>query len=165
MFEHMNVTIIAAVAKNGIIGNGNRIPWDIPEDRMYFRKVTIGHVVVMGRRTFESIGHPLDERTNVVLSRRRDYTADGCIVIHDITCVMKLFKDNKIYVIGGGEIFRAFMPFAEWLYITHIDHEFEGNIYFPKISQDSWIEVSRRKGSMDTDYPYNYYFTVYRRIK
>ena len=155
------ISIIAAVAGNRIIGKENRLPWRLPADMEHFKRMTSGHTVIMGRKTFESIGNPLPGRKNVVLSKDANFKADGCRVIHSLDEALELAKDEEVFVIGGAELYAGFMDYAERLYITLIGEDFEGDVHFPKIDTDNWILVSKVKGARDEMNPYNYYFLTY----
>jgi len=159
----MNISITVAMDKNGLIGKNNALPWCLPEDLSYFRRITLGKIIVMGRKTFESIGKPLDERENVILTRDKNYYADECIVVNSFEEVINRYKEEEIFVIGGSEIYRQFLPIARRLYITKIEYEFQGDTFFPTIDYSQWKEISRKKGIRNMDNPYNYYFYVYER--
>lgn len=130
------ISIIAAVSKNGVIGRDNRLPWHISADLKRFRELTTGHVVIMGRKTFESIGKALPNRINIVVSRDEEFSAPGCIVCHSLEDALKLGqeRDDKIFVIGGEQIFREFINRASKLYLTLVEGEFEGDAHFPDYS-------------------------------
>ena len=138
------ITLIAAVAKNGVIGKANDLPWDIPEDRKRFRALTVGKVVLMGRKTYESIysrlGKPLPNRTNVVVTHNpRFQGAEGVLVFRSLEDALeKLRNETEICVIGGGEIYRQTMPLADRLEVTHVDQEVRGDVTFPTIDPKVW---------------------------
>ncbi len=132
------ISIIAAMDRNQLIGKENRIPWRIHEDLAYFRKVTMGHVVVMGRKTYESLNQPLDGRTNVILTHRQDYRADGCIIMHSVEEVLVKFPNEEVFIIGGAEVFKLFLPYAEKLYLTQIDNTYQGDTWFPEFDKSKW---------------------------
>lgn len=156
------INIIAAMAKNGIIGNKGQLPWKLAADMRHFVKVTSGFPVVMGRKTFESIGRPLKDRINIILTRDESYKRDDCLTINSIEEVVKEFKDKNLMVIGGEEIYRQFLPCADRIYLTYIDKDFEGDTSFPKFIDDGqWIKESEEKGVRDEKNPYDYYFQVY----
>ncbi|MFY9177159.1 MAG: dihydrofolate reductase [Caldicoprobacterales bacterium] len=160
------ISLIVAMDRNRLIGNNNRMPWRLPKDLAYFRQLTLGHTVVMGRKTFESIGKPLDGRKNIILTRNKEYFKEGCIIAHSIDEVFRdIRNESECFIIGGAEIYSAFLPYAEKLYITYIDHEFEGDTYFPQINNKEWEMVSRISGKRDYKNPYDYYFKVYKRKK
>jgi dihydrofolate reductase len=157
----MDIAIVVAMAKNRVIGKGGRIPWDLPADRARFKKLTLGHPVLMGRRTYESIGRPLPDRTNVVLTRNPDYVCEGCVVMHSIAQVLARFRAQRIFVIGGAEVFAQFLPLASELHVTLLDQEFAGDVYFPEIDPAVWVETRREQGQRDEQNPYDHVFLVY----
>lgn len=139
----MKLTIIAAIAKNGVIGAGGALPWHLPEDLRRFKELTLGKIILMGRKTFESIlarnGKPLPERTSIVITRQADYhVPDGVEVYPGLEEAFIAHADDEIFIIGGGEIFRQTMPRAKKLYLTYIDKVVEGDTYFPPIPRDAW---------------------------
>lgn len=161
--RHMDIAIVVAMAKNRVIGKGGYIPWDLPADRARFKELTLGHLVLMGRRTYESIGRPLPDRTNVVLTRNPNYVCEGCMVMHSIAEVLARFRDQKIFVIGGAEVFAQFLPLASELHVTLIDQEFVGDVHFPEIDPAVWVETGRKQGQRDEQNPYDHLFLVYER--
>lgn len=161
------ISIVAAVGKNRVIGNKGKIPWDIPEDLEYFEDLTIGSIVVMGRKTFESIGKPLSDRINIVLTKDKKYNLDGCLVANSIPEVFHYISiydfacgDLDVFVIGGGEIYREFMNFADRLYLTEIDYDFEGDVFFPNFDRKKWNLLFSQKGN---NKKYIYSFNIYER--
>lgn len=131
------IYIIAALSQNNQIGLNNQMPWHLPEDLHYFKTVTTGHTVIMGRKTFESIGHPLTNRKNIVLTQNPNFTPDGVQVIHTLKEALELCQElPEVFIIGGGEIYRAFMPFATKLYLTLIPKVIIGNTTFPDYQND-----------------------------
>jgi dihydrofolate reductase len=152
--------IIVAMDRNGLIGNGNRLPWHIPEDLAYFKRITLGHSIVMGRNTYESIGRALPFRKNYVLStHQRDY--DEVLSVDSIPKLTSfLAEDELVFVIGGREIFKQFLDVADFLYLTRIDAVFEGNIHFPEIDWKRWTLVSTEQ--VDTG-SIQLVFEIYRR--
>jgi len=143
----MTVTLVAAVAANGVIGRDGGMPWYLPGDLRHFKRLTMGHVLVMGRRTYESMG-ALPGRTTVVVTRQPDWQADGVEVAAGFDDAMRLATghDDDVYVVGGREIFRLAMPIADRLVLTLIDDEPEGDTYFPEVDWSRWREVSRQPG-------------------
>ena len=132
------ISIIAAVSNNGVIGVDNKLPWDLPEDLKRFKELTTGNVVIMGRKTYESIGKPLPNRINIVITRNKDFFAPDVIVTNSLeSALLKAGGDKDIFIIGGGEIYKQSMGFADKLYITEVDMEVEGDTKFPTIS-DQW---------------------------
>lgn len=162
------VSLIVAMGENRVIGNKNELPWHLPEDLKYFKRVTMGHPVIMGRKTFESIGRPLPGRKNIVISAQEDYVAEGCTVLHSIEEVLMLNEKNpgeEYFVIGGAEIYKALLPVADRLYITFIYEKFEGDTVFPPFKINEWELVSRQKGLKSEENPYDFEFLVYERKK
>jgi len=143
----MRISIIAAMAENRVIGRAGTIPWDLPGDRRRFRKITWGHPVIMGRRTFESIGRPLPGRKNIVLSRQEGYRAEGCLVVHDLQAALAAAGEaDEVFVCGGGELYREALPRAGRLYLTIVHGEVEGDVRFPEVPAGEFAEVERREG-------------------
>lgn len=139
------VVMVAAVADNGVIGLGGDIPWSIPEDLKHFRATTRGNTVLMGRATYDSIGHPLPYRTNVVVTRQRDWSADGVLVAHSVEEGIKLAQDadGDVMVIGGGHIYRDAMPLADQQILTEVHQSPEGDTHYPEFDRAKWTEVRR----------------------
>lgn len=143
----MKITIVAAVARNGVIGRANDLPWYLPEDLKRFKKLTAGKIVLMGRKTFESIlgrlNKPLPNRTNVVVTHNRSYEVpSGVLLFHTLEeAVDSLGSAGDIYIIGGGEIFRETIPIADRLEITHVAQDAPGDVYFPEIDSNQWKKV------------------------
>ncbi|QFT89298.1 Dihydrofolate reductase [Bacillus sp. THAF10] len=157
------ISLIVATDRNGLIGKNNDLPWRLPADLAYFKKITLGNTVVMGRKTFESIGKPLPKRKNIILSRN-NYKAEGCETFHSIGEVIKTSKpNNEIFVIGGAKVFEEALPHADFLYLTYIDEEFEGDTYFPPLNEKEWELISSEKGWKDEINPYDYYFRKYQK--
>ncbi|MBD8068077.1 dihydrofolate reductase [Bacillus sp. PS06] len=158
------ISLLVAIDKNRLIGKDNDLPWHLPADLAYFKQVTMGHSIVMGRKTYESIGRPLPGRENIVITRDESYSIEGCKVIHSIDEILQLNSaDQELFVIGGSEIFKGILPFADKLYLTEIDEEFEGDTYFPEIHFEDWELDSKEKGVKDEKNPYDYYFCVYKK--
>lgn len=161
------ISFIVAMDSQRVIGKENQLPWHLPADLKFFKKVTMGHPIVMGRKTHESIGKPLPGRENVIVTRNKDYASDGCIVLHTIEELLQYVEEKKeeVFVIGGAELFTVMFPYADRLYLTQIEHEFEGDVYFPEFHKDEWIRISHEKGIKDEKNPYDYFFNVYERQK
>jgi dihydrofolate reductase len=139
--------LIAAMSSNRVIGVENRLPWNIPEDLKRFRALTANHVIVMGRKTFESIGRPLPGRDNRIITRQKDYRPEGVKVYSSLTDALKEpvpaeLKSDEIFVIGGGEIYQQALKFADRIHLTVIDQEFEGDAYFPDFADLKFVEVA-----------------------
>jgi len=161
----MSISFIVAMDQNRVIGRNNRLPWHLPADLAFVKKTTWGHPVLMGRKTYESIGRPLPGRTNVIFTRNRDYRAEGCEIVHTVEEAIAKFdgEGKELFILGGAEIYRLFLPIADRIYATEIAHEFEGDTFFPEIDPEIWREVSRQKGIRDEKNPYDYDFVVYER--
>ena len=153
----MLISAIAAIGKNNVIGQNNDLVWKIPDDLARFREITKGHPVIMGRRTFESIGRPLPDRTNIVISREKDYATEGVSVVYSVDEAIEKAKslgNDEIFVIGGGEIYRQFMPYTDKLYLTIIDAEADGDVFFPDYSEFSNVILSKQEASGSYTYTF-----------
>lgn len=142
------ICMIAAAASNGVIGAGGRIPWDIPEDMAYFRSVTYGGAVIMGRRTYEEIGRPLPGRYNIVVTSNREFKADGVVSADSLVKAIELAKEaekEKIFLCGGASIYREGLDIAERIYLTVINKAYVGDVFFPDISDKDFKVVSAEK--------------------
>ena len=159
----MSVTLIAAAAANGVIGIENRLPWKLPADMAYFVENTRGKPVLMGRKTFESLGKPLKNRLNIILSRSFEDAPEGCVVIRSLEEALERYGDQDLMVIGGEEVYRQALPFADRVLLTEIGMEFEGDAYFPKLEPGEWELDSRTQGIQDEKNPLPYAFSVYKR--
>ncbi|TDB50315.1 MULTISPECIES: dihydrofolate reductase [Bacillaceae] len=157
------ISLIVAMDNNRLIGKENDLPWRLPADLQYFKQTTTGHTIVMGRKTFESIGKPLPNRRNVILTGNKDYHHEGVKVIHSVDDLISLEEESELFVIGGATVYEQTMNVATRLYVTHIEEAFEGDTYFPEIDSSVWKEVSKKQGVKDEKNPYVYYFTVYER--
>jgi len=158
------ISLIFAIGKNNALGYKNKMPWYLPADFAYFKKVTMGQPVIMGRKTFESIGKPLPGRINIVLTRSESFYHDGCIVVDSIDKAKELVEGKETFIIGGLEIYTAFLPIADKLYITEINKMFEADTFFPEIDFSMWRLVSSETGVKDEKNPFDYKFLVYERI-
>jgi dihydrofolate reductase len=156
------ISIIVAVAKNGVIGKNGEIPWYLPDDFKHFAKITKGHTVVMGRKTYESIiqrlGKPLPERKNVVITSQHDFKAHGCTVLQSVDKAIKLFSSNKeeVFVIGGSAIYNAFLPVADKLYITEVDVNCDGDTLFPVYNKSDWTLSSKEHHTKDEKHKHEF---------
>jgi dihydrofolate reductase len=157
----MSISFILAMDLQQAIGLGNDLPWRLPADLAYFRKTTSDHTILMGRKTYESIGKPLPNRTNVIITKNKDFTAEGCIIVHSVEEAVAHFAGEEVFVIGGAEVFKLFMPVVDRLYITLIEHEFEADTYFPDFDIDDWQLLSSEEGITDEKNPYAFSFLVY----
>ncbi|HEX7037377.1 MAG TPA: dihydrofolate reductase [Pseudomonadales bacterium] len=160
----MKVSLIWAMARNGVIGRGGGLPWRLPREMKHFMTTTRDHPVIMGRRTFESMdGKPLPRRHNIVVSRNRDYRAEGVVVVGDLAAALaeaEATGADEAFVIGGAELYRSALERADRLYVTVIDAELEGDTVFPELDWSGWREVARVPHPADDENPYP--FTIFR---
>ncbi|RXJ01807.1 dihydrofolate reductase [Anaerobacillus alkaliphilus] len=154
------ISLIVAAGENNVIGSDNVMPWHLPADLAYFKKTTTGHAVVMGRKTFESIGKPLPNRKNIILTRDQQFEVEGCDVIHSVEEVFDFEKGQELFIIGGAEVYRQLLPHANKVYLTRIHKSFEGDAFFPELN-DGWQLVSTEKHEADEKNPYQYEFQIY----
>ena len=148
----MKLSLIAAMAKNRVIGANNRLPWHLPADLRNFRRVTMGKPIMMGRKTFDSIGRPLPGRTNVVISRNRNYRPEGCVIFHSIDAALQQFRRyEEVMVIGGASFYEQLLPVADRLYLTVIDRDFAGDTVFPRFDASRWQQIERQDFPADSE--------------
>lgn len=141
----MIISIIAAMDENRVIGRGNRLPWHLPVDLKRFRRLTLGHPIIMGRKTYESIGKPLDGRKNIVITRQDGYRAEGCVVVHDLRSAFDACGDvEEAFLLGGETLFRDVLPLADRVYLTVVRTLVEGDVTFPSIPDELGL-VSREE--------------------
>ncbi len=158
------ISIIVAMAKNRTIGINNTLPWRCPEDLKHFKSLTMGHHMIMGRKTFDSIGKPLPGRTTVVVTRNQELKIDGCIVAHSLQqAIAACADDNEIFIVGGAELYTQALPLADTLYLTEIQQEVKGDAHFPEFDNKEWQEVSREQRNQQLPQPLDYHFVTYRR--
>ena len=158
------ITIIAAIANNNALGKNNDLIWHLPADLKRFKKVTSGHHIIMGRNTFESIGKPLPNRTTVIITRNNDYKADGCIIVNSILEALKVSaSDSQVFIIGGAQIYKQAINFADRLDITEVHAEFDADVFFPKIDTKLWEESDREFFKADDKNKYDYSFVSYKK--
>ncbi len=152
------------MAENRVIGANNALPWRLPADLKHFRSLTSGHHIIMGRRNYESIGRPLPDRTNIVVTRNTDYRAPGCLVRNSIEEALAAVRnDSEIFIIGGAEIYRQVLDRADRLYLTLIHASIQGDTFFPEFNGHQWQEISRENHSADDMNPHAYTFLTYAR--
>lgn len=157
------VSIVVAVSENNVIGDNNKLLWNIPDDLRRFKNLTVGHPVVMGRKTFESIGRPLPKRTNVVVSRQ-NISIPECIVVHSVEEAINMFPSSmEIMIIGGGEIYLQALPYTSRIYLTRVHHQFSGDTVFPDIDWKYWDKILEHNFTPTKDVPYYYSFNIYER--
>ena len=163
----MIISIIVATAKNQVIGKHNDIPWYLPADLKYFKKTTLNHHIIMGRNCYESIGRPLPKRTNIILTRNPFYVASNCLVAHSMEEALKIAQDNgetEAFIIGGGEIYKESLPYTDRVYLTAVDLEVDGDVFFPKLDSKEWKEISSEAHLAEGKNEYDYVFKTYHRI-
>jgi len=160
------LTIIVAKAENNVIGNENQLIWHLPNDLKHFKNLTSGHPIIMGRKTFESIGKPLPNRTNIVITRNSNWNAEGVLIANSLDEAIEKAKefDLEIFIIGGGNIYEQAMDWADALEVTEVHHSFEGDTKFPEIDLSVWKETSREKFGKDEKHLFEYSFVRYERI-
>ncbi|WXU00584.1 MAG: Dihydrofolate reductase type 3 [Catillopecten margaritatus gill symbiont] len=157
----MRLSIIVAMDDNQLIGKNNALPWHLPADLAYFKKTTTGKTVLMGRKTHESIGFPLPNRRNVIVSRNPNFQAKGCEVVPSIDDALALAKDDdEVMIMGGASFYEQMLPTIDRLYITQIEGTFEGDAHFPKFNRDDFIEVFRESHTPDEKNKHAYHFTI-----
>lgn len=158
------ICYIVAMDRNRVIGKDNNMPWHLPADLAHFKKVTTGHTVVMGRKTYESIGRPLPNRKNVILTTNTSYEAPGCTIVHTKEEIDRLCKkEQKCFIIGGSELYHLFLSEADRLYVTVIDEAFVGDTYFPEIDHAKWKMISSETGMVDEKNKYPHEYRIYER--
>jgi dihydrofolate reductase len=170
-FELIMTSIIVAVANNNVIGKDNTLIWHLPADMRFFKEKTTGHCIITGRKNYESIPEkfrPLPNRTNIVITRQKDYEAPGAIVVSSIEeafAKAKEIEDTEIFIIGGAEIYKQTLPLTDRIYLTKINHTFDGDAFFPELNPEEWLEAARIKGIVDEKNKYEYDFVILERSK
>lgn len=158
------LTIIAAIATNNALGKNNDLIWHLPADLKRFKKVTLGHHVIMGRKTFESLGKPLPNRTTIIISRNPDYHVEGCIVVNSLPNAIKAASaDDNPFILGGAEIYSQAMKHADLLDLTLVHQSFEGDAFFPEIDLEVWTMTKRVDFKADEVNQYDYSFVQYKK--
>lgn len=157
------ISFVVAMDENRVIGKNNQLPWHLPEDLKFFKRVTMGHPIAMGRKTHESIGRVLPGRENIVITRKPDYQSKDCTIFYSVEDFVKYSREqsDEIFVIGGAEIFKETFAHVDRLYITLIHAEFAGDTFFPEFNLGDWELVSNEKGIEDDKNPYDYDFRLY----
>ena len=163
MLNGKRISMVAAMAMNRVIGAANDIPWKAPGEQRRFRELTEGHLVVMGRRTYESIGRPLPGRDNLVLTRDRRWWASGVIVVHSVEQALAQAGANELVAIGGAQIYRLLMPFARRIYLTHVHADVPGDTFFPDFDPTQWDDVECRMHPADEEHAYPVTFVTLER--
>ena len=167
----MIVSLIVAVSENGVIGKDNDLIWHLPKDMRFFKETTMGHHVIMGRKNFESIPHkysPLPNRTNVIITRQADYTAEGCVVVNSVETALEIAKQNgdkEPFIIGGGQIYKIALEnnLVDRIYLTKVHHSFEGDTFFPELNT-YWKEMGKINHKADEKHAHDYSFLTFEKI-
>ncbi len=160
------IKILVACDENGVIGKDNQLIWHLPADLKRFKALTTGHVILMGRKTFESIGRPLPNRTTIVISRQTDFRAEGTLTAHSVEEAIlkaKSLTRDDIFIVGGAEIYTLSLDFADQILLTQLHDIFDGDAFFPEISADAWEIVARERGVTDEKNPFQYSFITYQK--
>jgi len=163
----MIISMIAAMGRNRVIGRDNDLPWHLPDDFKYFQQTTKGHYVIMGRKNWQSLPHkfkPLPERTNLIITRQQNFEAEGGQVfntLEDAIALPQNANEEEAFIIGGGEIYRMGLAYANRIYLTEINGDFEGSVTFPEFSKVEWIETSRVHHSVDDRHNFSFDFVIY----
>ena len=158
------LSIIVAIANENVIGKDNKLIWHLPEDLKRFKEITLGHKIIMGRKTFESLGRVLPNRKHIILCNDMEMNIDNenVEILDDISKLDKYINsDEECFVIGGATIYKLLMPYAKKMYITKINQDFEGDVYFPKIEKEIWKEISREDGLKNDENPFDYKYITY----
>lgn len=158
------ISLIAAMANDHSIGIDNRMPWHLPADLKHFKKITLNKPIIMGRRTYESLGKALPQRTNIVITSQKNYIAPDCLIVHDLADAIKAAENaDEIMIIGGGKLYAEAMSIVDRMYLTFIGLNTQGDTFFPKWNENDWREVSREVHQKDALNPYDYAFVVLER--
>lgn len=162
-------SIIVARASNGVIGRDNDLIWHLPHDLKFFKSTTSGHYVLMGRKSYESLGKPLPNRLNVVITRNPDYKVEGALVVHSLEEALTLAGkqgQQEAFILGGGEIYKQALEqkLVDKIYLTEIHEDFEGDTYFPELDSNQWQEIQREEFKADEDNPHDHAFVVYQPV-
>jgi dihydrofolate reductase len=158
------IIMIAAVAENNELGKNNTLVWHLPNDFKRFKTLTSGHHIIMGRKTFESFPKPLPNRTHIVISRQSDYQPEGCIVVDSMEKALAICPKNEtVYIIGGGEIYKLGLPFADKMEITRVHHTFEADAFFPEIDLEEWEITTAEFNPKDEKHLYDYTYQTFSR--
>ena len=160
----MLISIIVAVSENGVIGKDNQLIWRLPNDLKRFKALTLGHPMIMGRKTFESIGKPLPGRTSIVITRNQDFKADGILVVHSLDEALteaRKIEQQEVFIIGGGELYKQALPIADKLYITKVETVTDGDTFFEISNPEQWEEIARTIHQADDRHIFSFNFVNY----
>lgn len=159
------VILIVAMAKNGAIGKNNQLLWHLPNDLKHFKALTTGKPIVMGRKTFESIGKPLPNRQNIVLTQQRDFISAGIDVVHTVEEALAIAQGTEVMVMGGAQIYQLFFPLITKMYITYVQAELIGDVYFPPFDHSQWHEIAKEQHHQDEKHAFDYCFVTLERVQ
>ena len=159
----MNISLIVAASSNGVIGAGGELPWHLPDDFAHFKATTMGKPIVMGRKTWESIGQALPGRTNIVITRQHAYEADGAVIVASLDAALAVEPAEEIFVIGGGQIYDEALPRASRVYLTRVDAEIDGDTHFPALNDSEWALTASRAHAADERHAYAFDIRQYDR--
>lgn len=172
LMSSLELSIVCALAQNRVIGRDNKLPWRLPADLAYFKKLTLGHPVIMGRKTFASIGRPLPQRTNIVVTGQRSWNATGVTVVNSLDEALDAAAQaaqalgvHEMMLIGGASLYEQALPLVHRLYLTEVQAEIAGDAFFPEWNRSQWVERSRQSYSADGENTFDYAFVVYERSK
>ena len=161
----MIVSLIVAMSENGVIGRDGDMPWHLSDDLRRFKRITMGHHLVMGRKTFDSIGRLLPGRTTIIMTRNSDYQVAGALIAADLSAALALAAgDDEVFIVGGGEIYRTALPAVQRIYLTRVHTTVDGDTTFPQVNWDDWQLVSSESHTCDDRNDYDYTFQVYDRV-
>ena len=152
------ISIVVATDKQGGIGKDNALLWHLPNDLKRFKAITSGHPIIMGRKTYDSIGRPLPNRTNIIITQNKDLQLDGCVIVHTLEDAIKACEGKDAYIIGGGSIYEQAMSIADKIYLTLVDVSLEADTHFPVIDENEWNVISSEQHTIDEKHQYNYQF-------
>ncbi len=156
------ITLIAAAAENNALGKDNDLLWHLPEDFKRFKQITSGHYIIMGRKTFESFPKPLPNRTHIIITRQKEYLADGCLVVHSLEEALEISPQNEeVFIIGGAQIYKQALPFADKIDLTRVHIELDADAFFPEFNTSEWNLVFSEKHFKDEKHQFDYAFETY----
>jgi dihydrofolate reductase len=162
-----HISAILAMSENRVIGHENQLPWYLPADLKYFKTITTGHPILMGRKTYDSIGRPLPNRTNIVLTRNKAFKAPGCIVVTSMQEAIQeagLINSKDIFIIGGADVYKQCMSYISQIYLTTVHEQFEGDVFFPELNMSEWKEMKSLTHAPDSENVYAYTFSLLERV-
>jgi len=161
----MKISLIVAMASNRVIGLDNKMPWHLSADLKKFKQITLGAPILMGRKTYESIGRPLPGRTNIIISRNPAYRQPGCLIFNGIEQALAHCSNaDEVFIIGGSALYQSMLPLADTLYLTQIHQDFDGDTFFPELDSKQWLEVAREEVNDDPDASFSYSFLKLQKV-